>query len=339
MPDHEDTDALFKALADSSRRNRGGIRRLAEDPLQPQVPAGERIHRPERSPSGCKGRRVRGLTVKRLGILAGRRPGGQLGTLLVGIALAASMAAAGAARATLPAAGMIKNVVLVHGALVDGSSWRGVYEILTKDGFHVSIVQEPLTGFAADVAATRRIIDLQHGPVVLVGQSYGGTIITVAGADPKVRALVYVAGLQPDVGESSNTLAASMPGTAPARDFQTSADGFLLLKPSRFAADLAFDLPPAQAAFMAHSQVPIAAAAFAVPVKVAAWHDKPSYGVIATQDRELNPKLAHWMYARSGTHVTEIKGGHLVYMSHPAAVARVIETAARSVSDPPEKSR
>src|SRR5215469_5247208 len=178
------------------------------------------------------------------------------------VALAAMMVAAGTAAAAGPApTGMVKNIVLVHGALIDGSSWRGVYDILTKDGYRVSIVQEPLTGLAEDVAATKRVIDQQDGAVVLVGHSYGGTIITVAGADPKVRALVYVAALQPDLGETSNQLAASMPGAASSGDLKATSDGFIFLDPTKFAADVAADLPPALARYMAHAQMPVAAAA------------------------------------------------------------------------------
>lgn len=228
---------------------------------------------------------------------------------------------------------MVKNIVLVHGANNDGSAWRGVYDILKKDGYRVSVVQQPLTGLADDVAATKRVIDQQEGPVILVGHSYGGTIITVAGADPKVRALVYVAALQPDIGETTNKLAASMPGTVPSSDFKPTKDGFIFIDPTKFAADVGADLPPAQAEFMAHSQMPVAAAAFDAPVTVAAWHDKPSYAIIATADHALNPALARWMYKRSGARVTEIKASHLVYISHPDAVANVIERAARSTSE------
>lgn len=226
--------------------------------------------------------------------------------------------------------GAVTNIVLVHGANNDGSAWRGVYDILRKDGFHVSVVQQPLTGLAEDVAATRRVIDQQDGPVILVGHSYGGTIITVAGADPKVRALVYVAALQPDVGETTNQLAASMPGDIPASDLKPTQDGFIFVEPAKFVADIATDVPRAQAEFMANSQVPVAAAAFDAPVTVAAWHDKPTYGIVATADRALNPKLARWMYQRSGAKITEIKANHLVYVSRPGEVARVIESAARS---------
>lgn len=248
------------------------------------------------------------------------------------IALAAVVGSASAtAQAGAAPASAVKNIVLVHGAATDGSGWRGVHDILTRDGYRVNVVQQPLTGLADDVAATKRVIDRQDGPVVLVGHSYGGTIITVAGADPKVRALVYVAGLQPDVGETTNQLTASMPGTVPSADLIVTKDGFMFVDSTKFAADVAADLPPAQAEYMADSQMPVAAAAFDAPVTVAAWHDKPSYGIVTTADRVLNPVLARWMYKRSGTKVSEIKASHMVYISHPDAVARVIETAARAV--------
>jgi pimeloyl-ACP methyl ester carboxylesterase len=250
------------------------------------------------------------------------------------IAFAAAVIAVSPAAAAGPAAtATVKNIVLVHGANTDGSGWRGVYDILKKDGYRVSVVQQPLTGLADDVAATQRVIDRQDGPVILVGHSYGGAIITVAGADPKVRALVYVAAVQPDVGETTNKLAASMPGDVPASDIKPTKDGFLFIDPARFAADVAADLPPAQANYMANAQMPVAAAAFDAPVTVAAWHDKPSYGIVATADHALNPELARWMYRRSGAKITEIKGSHLVYISRPRIVAGVIENAARSVGE------
>jgi pimeloyl-ACP methyl ester carboxylesterase len=235
--------------------------------------------------------------------------------------------------------GAVKNIVLVHGANTDGSAWRGVYDILKKDGYHVSVVQQPLTALSDDVAATQRVIDQQDGPVILVGHSYGGAIITVAGADPKVRALVYVAALQPDVGESTSQLAASMPGQVPVSDLKPTKDGFIFIDPKKFAADVGTDLPPAQAEYMSNSQMPVAAAAFDAPVTVAAWHDKPSYGIVATADRALNPMLARWMYKRSGAKITEIKANHLVYVSQPGAVAGVIETAARSVGENTTKAQ
>jgi pimeloyl-ACP methyl ester carboxylesterase len=245
------------------------------------------------------------------------------------ITLAAVIVAGSPARETRSAElGTVMNIVLVHGANTDGSGWRGVYDVLIKDGYHVSIVQQPLTGLSDDVAATKRVIDQQVGPVILVGHSYGGTIITVAGADPKVRALVYVAALQPDVGETTSQLAASMPGEVPSSDLKPTMDGFIFIDPTKFAADIASDLPLAQAEYMSNAQMPVAAAAFDAPVTVAAWHDKPSYGIVATADRALNPALARWMYQRSGAKITEIKANHLVYISQPGVVASVIETAA-----------
>lgn len=263
----------------------------------------------------------------------GRRPGRATMAYTLRVAIAVLVVVTSLAGKTAAATGdVVKDIVLVHGAITDGSGWRGVYEILTKDGYHVTVAQPPLTGLADDVAATRRVIDLQDGPVVLAGHSYGGTIITVAGADPKVRALVYVAALQPDVGETTNKLAAMMPHKVPGGDLKLTKDGFFFVDPTKFAAEVAADLPPAQAEFMANSQVPVLAAAFDTPVTVAAWRDKPSYGIIATEDHELNPALARWMYKRSGTRITELKGSHLVYISHPAAVAKVIERAASSAA-------
>ena len=216
-----------------------------------------------------------------------------------------------------------------HGALIDGSSWRGVYDVLTRDGYRVSIVQQPLTGLDEDVAATKRVLDQQDGPVILVGHSYGGSIITVAGSDPKVKALVYVAALQPDVGETSGEVAPPMPPAS--NDLKPTKDGFVFLDPAKFAADFAADLPEAQSEFMAHSQMPVSSTAFNAKLTTAAWRDKPSYAIIATEDRALNPEIARWMAKRAGSKVTLVKASHAVHISHPRAVARVIETAARSV--------
>jgi pimeloyl-ACP methyl ester carboxylesterase len=248
--------------------------------------------------------------------------------ILFAAAAALLIASGAAAQAASASSAAVKNIVLVHGALVDGSGWRGVYDILTKDGYRVSIVQEPLTGLEEDVAATKRILDQQDGPVILVGHSYGGSVITVAGADPKVKALVYVAALQPDAGETTGKLVASMP--APSNDLKTTKDGFVLLDATKFAADFAADLPKAQAQFMAVSQMPVSGAAFGAPVTVAAWRSKPSYGIVATQDRALSPDLERWMYNRSGAKVTEIKASHAVYISKPRAVADVIKAAVRA---------
>jgi pimeloyl-ACP methyl ester carboxylesterase len=219
-------------------------------------------------------------------------------------------------------------IVLVHGALIDGSSWRGVFDVLTKDGYRVSIVQPPLTGLDEDVAATKRVMDQLDGPVILVGNSYGGSIITVAGSDPKVKALVYVAALQPDVGETSADVAP--PNQQASNDLRPTKDGFIFLDPAKFA-DVGADLPKATAEFMARSQMPILGAAFSTKLTVAAWRDKPSYVVIATDDRELDPAIARRMADRAGSKVTVLKGSHFIHISQPRAVARVIETAARAV--------
>ena len=221
------------------------------------------------------------------------------------------------------------TIVLVHGALIDGSSWRGVYDVLTKDGYRVSIVQPPLTGLDEDVAATKRVLDQQDGPVILVGHSYGGSIITVAGSDPKVKALVYVAALQPDVGETSAEVAP--PKKQASNDLRPTKDGFIFLDPAKFAADVGADLPKATAEFMARSQMPILGAAVSTKLTVAAWRDRPSYAIIATEDRELDPAIARRMANRAGSKVTVLKGSHFIHISHPRAVAHVIETAARAL--------
>ena len=223
----------------------------------------------------------------------------------------------------------VRNVVLVHGAYADGSGWKGVHDILVKDGYKVSIVQQPLTSLKDDIAATKRVLDMQKGPVVLVGHSYGGQIITDAGADEKVKALVYVAALQPDVGESVISLAKTM--ELPNGDVVETPDGYLYLVPEKFAADFAADLPADVAAFMAVSQMPVAAAAFSATTNIASWRNKPSYGIVATKDLALNANLERWMYKRAGAKITEIDGSHAVFISQPQAVANVIKEAARSI--------
>ena len=222
------------------------------------------------------------------------------------------------------------SIVLVHGVLIDGSSWRGVYDVLARDGFRVTIVQQPLTGFDQDVAATQRILDQTDGPIVLVGHSYGGAVITEVGNDPKVKALVYVAGLQPDVGETSSEAA---PPMKPASDdLIPTKDGYVFLDAAKFATDFCADLPAAQAEFMSRAQMPILGTAFNTKLSVAAWHDKPSYAIIATQDRALDPDRALWMAQRAGSKITLIKASHAVHISQPHAVAIVIEAAARAVN-------
>jgi len=245
--------------------------------------------------------------------------------LVLGAALLLAFGAA--ARAAPPA--QPASIVLVHGVLLDGSSWRGVYDILARRGWRVTVVQQPLTGFDEDIAATRRAIDQQEGPVVLVGHSYGGAVITLAGSDPRVKALVYVAGLQPDVGETAAEVAPPKPPAD--KHLAPSKDGFVFVAPAHFAADVAADLPKAQVDFMAHAQMPVAAAAFSVKMPAAAWHDKPSYAVIATQDRALDVERAKWMARRAGSQVTFVDASHAVLVSQPRAVAAVIEAAARSV--------
>lgn len=248
------------------------------------------------------------------------------------IPLAATVLAllsANVAFAQSPSTTAVKNVVVVHGALADGSGWKKVSDILTHDGFKVSVVQDPQTTLAEDVAATQRVIEQQDGPTLLVGHSYGGAVITQAGANSKVAALVYVAAVVPDIGESTAQLATSV--HAASNDIHPTSDGFLFLDPAKFAEDFAADVPASEANFMSRSQVPVAAAAFTAPVTAAAWHTKPSYGIVPTADRILNPDLERSLYKRAGAKVIEVKGSsHAVFLSHPRAVADVIEQAARS---------
>jgi pimeloyl-ACP methyl ester carboxylesterase len=240
--------------------------------------------------------------------------------------------AAGAASAT-----PVRNIVLVHGAWVDGSGWKPVYEILTKDGFNVSIVQEPLTSLADDVAATRRIIALQTGPVVLVSHSYGGTVITEAGNDPKVVGLVYIASHEPDAGETEVSNGKSFPTpTSAAHAIRTTADGFTFLDPALFAKLFAPDLPRAQAEFEAHAQIPTAASVFTTPVTAPAWKVKPSWALVAGADQIINPNLERMYASRAHSHVVEVPGAsHSVYESHPREVAALIEDAAMHVQGGP----
>ncbi len=223
---------------------------------------------------------------------------------------------------------LVRNVVLVHGAFADGSGWKAVADILKKDGFKVSIVQEPETSLQDDAQATQRILDQQDGPVVLVGHSYGGQVVTEAGADPKVKALVYVAAFVPEVGDSLLSLAKTMP--LPSEDIKATKDGFLYLDPAKFAADFSADLPKATSELMAVSQVFASEKAFGAPVTKAPWHDKPTFAIVATQDKAINPDLERWMYKRAGAETTELKSSHAVYMSKPKEVAAVIEKAAKA---------
>ena len=247
--------------------------------------------------------------------------------------LASLLASVAPAVASAAPAAPIKNIVLVHGAWVDASGWKPVYDILTRDGFHVTMVQEPLSSLADDVAATKRVLAEQDGPTVLVAHSYGGSIITEAGEDPHVAALVYVAAHAPDVGEDEAALGKTMPSFTqqqPGAVVKT-ADGTTHLRPDLFPADFAADLPLDQATFEAQSQVPTAAAVFTAPMTAAAWKTKPSWGIVAAADKIINPDLERFYYQRAHSHVTVLQGAsHSVYESRPKEVAAVIEDAARS---------
>lgn len=222
-----------------------------------------------------------------------------------------------------------RNIVLVHGAFADGSGWKPVADILQADGYTVSIVQQPMTSVADDVAATNRILDAQSGPAVLVGHSYGGAVITEAGHHANVSSLVYVAAFAPAEGE---VLGAMSEGTPPAaHSIAPTADGYLLVDKAQFAADFAADLPLPVAEFMAISQMPINGQIWGTPIGAPAWLDKPSFAVVATSDRMINPDLQRTMYTRAGAEVTEIDASHSVFLSQPQAVADVIKAAAAAV--------
>jgi pimeloyl-ACP methyl ester carboxylesterase len=246
--------------------------------------------------------------------------------LQVAAALTALAFAAAAPAATSNTAS-IKNIVLVHGAFADGSGWKAIADILRRDGFKVGIAQPPETSLEDDVAATNRVIDAQDGPVVLVGHSYGGIIITAAGNNAHVRTLVYVAAFQPDTGESLGSLGASKPAASTA--VKPSSDGFLYIDPAHFHADFCADLPAPLADFMARSQVGLSVKAAGANATTPAWKSKPSFAVVATNDRAINPDLERSMYKRSGAKVIELPSSHVVYMSHPVEVAKLIEEAAQ----------
>ncbi|HJW40844.1 MAG TPA: alpha/beta hydrolase [Rhizomicrobium sp.] len=222
------------------------------------------------------------------------------------------------------------SIVLVHGGFVDGSGWQGVYKILKKDGYNVSVVQNSTTSLADDVAMTRRAIAAQNGPVVLVGHSYGGAVITEAGNDPKVASLVYIAAFAPDTGESVSTLIKSAPPGAPVPPILPPQDGFLMLDKAKFPASFAGDVNPDDAAFMADSQVPWGVAALSETISAPAWKSKPSWYLVTTEDRMIPPDAQRFMSKRAGATVVEVKGSHAIYVSQPAAVAALIERAAKS---------
>ena len=219
------------------------------------------------------------------------------------------------------------TVVLVHGGFVDGSGWQGVYDDLTKDGYSVAVVQNPTVSHADDVAVTKRVIEAQSEPVILVGHSYGGAVITEAGNHPNVAALVYIAAFVPDKDESVNTLIAGFPTDGPKPPILPPQDGFLLLDREKFHASFAGDLSAEQAAFMADSQVPWGVDALGGTISEPAWQSKPSWYLITTEDRMIPPSAQREMSARAGATVTEVAGSHAIYVSKPAAVAELIQTA------------
>src|SRR5712672_1656361 len=228
----------------------------------------------------------------------------------------------------------VRNIVLVHGAWADGSGWKGVYDILVKDGYTVSIVQEPETSFKEDVAATKRILALQDGRCILVAHSYGGAVITEAGTDPSVAGLVYVAAHMPDAGENEADDGKRFPSDlSKSGAIKKTADGFTYLDPAQFHEYFAADLSAEQAAFMARSQVLNAADNFKTVITTAAWRSKPSWMVVAGADRTISPDLERFYAKRAHSHTVEVPGAsHSVYVSHPKQVADVIESAARAVS-------
>jgi pimeloyl-ACP methyl ester carboxylesterase len=227
----------------------------------------------------------------------------------------------------------IKNVVLVHGGFVDGSGWQGVYELLAKDGFKVTVVQNPTITLADDVAVTRRALEAQDGPAILVGHSYGGVVISEAGADPKVKGLVYIAAFAPDAGESVSSLIANPPPGAPTPPILPPKDGFLFLDRDKFAASFAGDVEPAQAAFMADSQVPWGVAALDGQVTTPAWKSRPSWYLVTADDGMIPAPAQRQMAARAGATVAETPGSHAVYVSNPRVVADLIEQAAAGAAN------
>jgi pimeloyl-ACP methyl ester carboxylesterase len=231
----------------------------------------------------------------------------------------------------MAASALAISIVLVHGGFVDGSGWQGVYDILKKDGYSVSIVQNPTLSLDGDVAATRTVIAREPGPVLLVGHSYGGVVITEAGNDPKVAGLAYVAAFAPDKGESVSSLIANPPPGAPVPPIIPTGDGYLLLDKTKFAASFAADVEPATAAFMADSQVPWGVPALNGAVTSPAWKSKPSWYLVARDDHMIPPPAQRMMAKRADASVTEINGSHAVYVSDPKSVAALIETAAKAL--------
>jgi pimeloyl-ACP methyl ester carboxylesterase len=226
----------------------------------------------------------------------------------------------------------VKNVVLVHGGFVDGSGWEGVYKILRNHGYVVSIVQNPTISLADDVAVTKRVIAAQNGPVILVGHSYGGVVITEAGNDSEVAGLVYIAAFAPDKGESVSTLIKDPPAGAPVPPILPPQDGYLFLDKAKFGASFAADVDAEKAAFMADSQVPWGVGALSGTISEPAWKTKQNWYLVATDDKMIPPPAQRFMSKRAGATVVEVAGSHAVYVSQPKAVAALIEQAANAVT-------
>jgi pimeloyl-ACP methyl ester carboxylesterase len=221
-----------------------------------------------------------------------------------------------------------KNIVLVHGGFVDGSGWEEVYKILKRDGYNVSVVQNPTISLTGDVAATKAVLDAQDGPAVLVGHSYGGVVITEAGNHPKVESLVYITAFAPDAGESVGTLIANPPPGGPVPPILPPVDGFLMLDKAKFAESFAGDVPLEKAVFMANSQVPWGLDALNGAVTAPAWKTKPSWYLVVTEDKMIAPPAQELMSRRAGSTVRKIGGSHAIYVSKPQAVADIIKEAA-----------
>jgi pimeloyl-ACP methyl ester carboxylesterase len=256
-------------------------------------------------------------------------------SLVLAAAATAALATGAQAQTTprIPDGQSVRNVVLVHGAFVDGSGWRGVYDRLTAKGYRVSIVQNPLTSLEDDVAATSRVLAAQSGPAILVGHSWGGTIITEAGVHPKVAGLVYLSALAPDAGE---TTAKQYEGYPAATQFvlDVGSDGFGIVRPDRFQSGFAADVNNADAAFLRDSQLPIRMSSFETKLKHAAWRTKPSWAIIASEDRAFGEGMLLGMARRIRATIVDVPGSHAAFITQPDAIAGVIDTAARTVSQP-----
>jgi pimeloyl-ACP methyl ester carboxylesterase len=227
----------------------------------------------------------------------------------------------------------VRNAVLVHGGFVDGSGWQGVYDLLTADGYNVTVVQNQTLSLDSDVETTHNALDLQDGPTILVGHSYGGAVITEAGTHDAVAGLVYICAFAPDRGESVSTLLGQAPADAPAPPILAPVDGFLFLDREKFQEAFAADVPAPEAAFMAASQVPWGLEALNGVVSDPAWRHKPTWYLVTTEDRMIPPTLQRTMADRAGAATTEVAGSHAIYVSQPASVASVVSTAARAARE------